>query len=305
MNVYFETLISSLLQIFCMIALGYFIRKKRLMNDETFDDLSRLLLSIILPCSVVSSGSADSASITAESLIECALAVSLYYIVSLVFSYIVFSLAGGKNKTAINTTMAVFANTGFIGLPLAKILYGSEGLLYAVVYNLVYNVFLFTIGIKLLGSHSEKIKWKEIIFDPLSISSIIAVLLFISKLRLPDFIYGTLTVVGDSSVPISMIIIGGWIVGMNIKRIFGTLSSYLVCLLRLLVFPFLAFVFLDWLGVEQVLSATIVLITALPIGSLNVILAKKYGQESSYANETMILSLILSLVTIPLIMLLY
>ena len=39
MNVYFETLISSLLQIFCMIALGYFIRKKRLMNigGDIFD----------------------------------------------------------------------------------------------------------------------------------------------------------------------------------------------------------------------------------------------------------------------------
>ena len=42
------------------------------------------------------------------------------------------------------STSAVFANTGFIGFPLMQALFGEYGLLLAAVFNLLYNVFLYS-----------------------------------------------------------------------------------------------------------------------------------------------------------------
>ena len=75
--------------------------------------------------------------------------------------------------------MGVCANTSFIGLPLVDVLFGGDGMIYAVIYNLLYNVFMYTIGIRLFdGEKREKLDAKALVLNPLTISSLISIVLF-------------------------------------------------------------------------------------------------------------------------------
>jgi hypothetical protein len=288
-----------------MIGLGYYLKRTNILTSEHFGGLSKLLLSVILPFSVLVSGNQHYSNGLAQSLVFTVGIVGAYYILALFLSWILFRfIIKEKGKVGVSITMTVFANTGFMGFPLAMILYGPEGLLYAAVYNLLYNLFLFSFGVKLLGADTHSISWKEIVSDPLTISSILAIILFISPIKLPPFLQSTLEAVGDMTGPISMMIVGAWMVGVNWKRILLSKFAYVVCCIRLLVYPLITLLILTCFNLRPEMLGTIVLLTALPIGSLNVIFAEKYGADVVYVNETMLLSLFFSMITIPIVMML-
>ena len=54
-----------------------------------------------------------------------------------------------KNLKSIYILMATFSNLGFMGIPVAKSLYGSEGVVYVSFYILLYNVIVYTYGMAL------------------------------------------------------------------------------------------------------------------------------------------------------------
>lgn len=302
---YLQTLVVSLVQIGLMIGLGYYLKKTNILSSEQVDGLSNLLLSVILPFSVLASGNQHFSNGIAQSLVFTVVIVGAYYTISLLLSWLLFRFViKEKGKVGVSITMTVFANTGFMGFPLAMILYGSEGLLYAAVYNLLYNFFLFSFGVKLLGADTKAVSWKEILSDPLTVSSILAIILFVSPIKLPPVIHSTLETIGDMTSPISMMIVGAWMVGVNWKRLFLSKLSYLICFVRLIVYPLLLLFVLRMLDLRVEMLGTIILLTALPIGSLNVIFAEKYGADVVFVNETMLLSLLFSMVSIPVVMML-
>ena len=304
---YIQTLLNSLLELFLMVALGFFIKKINLVNDKTINELTNVLLSILLPFSIIASGNETCSREMISNIGLSFLIVSLYYIFAFLFSLFVFHfLAKDKKTKASSVNMCVFANTGFIGIPLSQILFGTDGVIYAVIYNLLYNVFLFTIGVSLFnGGKKKDFSIKEILLDPLSITSVIAICLFFSPVKLPSTIQSFLTSIGDMSGPVSMMIIGAWVVGMDFKKIIRRPISYAVCFIRLIALPLIIYFVLSLFDLNDTLRNSIILISALPIGSLNVIFAKKYNHDVSYVNETMMLSLCLSMITIPLIVMLF
>ena len=288
---------------FLLVALGFVIKKIKLVSTDTVNELTNILISVTLPLSVLASGGEECSREMITNIGLSFLIISLYYIAAFILSYLAFRpVLQDRKERASGINMAVFANTGFIGIPLAQIMYGQEGMIYAIIYNLIYNVFLFTIGVRLFDGKTEmKECLKSIFLDPLSISSIVAILLFFSPVKLPSPVQNFLTNVGDISSPLSMMIIGAWLVGVDFRNIIKRPVSYYISLVRLLVLPVILYLVLSLFNLDSVMVSSIVLISALPIGSLNVIFAKKYGHDVSFVNETMMLSLCLSLITIPVI----
>ena len=263
-------------------------------------------MKVIVPCSVISSGfegKGNDIKSVGLSFLIITLCYIFFFILSFAFLKRVFKDEKMKN-TAVN--MCVFANTGFIGLPLTQVLCGSEGMIYAVIYNLMYNVFMFTYGIRLIsGETKHKLDWKSVLLDPLIIASVVSIALFLAPIEDGGVIEEFFSAIGSMSGTLSMMLIGSWLIGLNLKSIMTKPLCYAVSVLRLLVFPLLVYLVLYMLKVDLIMRNTIVLISALPVGALNVVLAKKYNTDVSFANETMMQTLVLSVVTIPLLVLLF
>lgn len=240
---YFETLFNSLLELFLLVALGFSLRKWNLVGDKTVDELTGILLTVILPFSIVASGNESCSGEMMTNVGLSFLIVSLYYILAFIISFLAFKpFARNEETRASSINMAVFANTGFIGIPLSQIMYGQKGMIYAVIYNLIYNVFLFTFGVRLFdGKSSVKECLKGIFLDPLSISSILAIALFFSPVKLPAPVNSFFSTVGNMSSPLSMMIIGAWLVGVDFRNIIKRPLGYYVSLVRLIVLPLLVY----------------------------------------------------------------
>lgn len=290
-----------------MVALGFFLKRKKIITQQFQSALSDFLLNAVLPFSVLASAGNKLADGMAARLGQSALIACGYYCAALVVCVLLGKVlwkngsADFSKKRGIFSTMSVFANTGFIGLPLVEELFGSEGMLYGVIYNMAYQLFLFTIGIALL-SGEHKISWKALFSDVTSVVSILAIVLYLSPFRFPAVVNDAFTAIGDMCVPLSMIVIGCCIADVHFSQLVHEKYGYLISALRLLIFPLLLLFLLRTLNITSVLRNSCVVLTALPVGSLNVLLAERYKADVSFSTCAVVQSLILFMGTLPVIL---
>ena len=296
-----ETLNNLLIKIVCMVLFGFFLKKSRIITNEIQAGLSSLLLNAILPVSVLGSADAEATPEMVHALLWATLISACYYVAAFFMAKLLTCrIPMGKQKQNIFVAMNMFANVGFIGMPLCSALFGKEGFLIAVIYNLVYQIFLVFVGIPMMKP-GKGVSW-DMLKDPLLIMSMAALAIFASPFRLPPIIQEVCDDIGSMMVPVSMIIIGSDLANQKLSQIFQDSTAYIVSAMRLIVYPLAMYGILKIIAMPNTVFMPMVLLTALPSGSLNVILAKEYDCEPDFASRTVILSMILMIVTLPLVL---
>jgi len=284
-----------------VLALGTILRKKKVIDDRGQLTLTNLLLNAVLPFSILSSSQYQYSSSLMRSIIAVAAGAAIYYLVTLVaLRLILWRTKMDDRERRVFVSTSIFANTGFVGMPIMYSLFGDAGMLLAAIYNLVYNVFFYTYGVHLISGRKPSIK--EYV-NPVSIASVLAVILFMIPWRAPVFISDTLQLVGNMTFPLSMIIMGSTLATVDIKKLFSDSKSYLVCLLRLIVFPLLMIGVLTLIGkYTTILPATLIaltLMTALPSGTMSVIYSERYDCAPKFCARTVALTLVFMVITLP------
>lgn len=299
----FHTLIKCMIEIAIMVGFGYLMRK-RFVSDNTVKELSSILINITLPCSILASSAREFSSEIGNGIILCLLWSLFYYAFFLLAAFIFFRAIGtDERRRGIATTSSVFSNSSFIGFPISETLYGSTGLQYAVANNMFYTPFMFSFGIRLFSP--TRLSGKDFIkkmLSPSMVTSILGIVLYFAQVRFPAVIHSSLSSIGSMTVPLSMMIIGAGLVGADIKAIFSDPLDYLVCFIRLIVVPLILGLIMYLFRMPILVIDVCVLIAAIPVGSFNVILPRQYGGNVEFANKTVLLSMVFSLVTIPFVL---
>lgn len=296
----YSVLLNLLIKVFLLISLGYFLKKRAVVSEELEDGLSDLLMRVVIPVSIVGSATTKFSGDVLKNIGFIALFAFFYYLLSLVIMrQISLRMPISSNKQIITMMMTVFANTSFLGFPVMTELYGQEGLIYAVVYNLFYQLFFFTYAISLI-SGDKKVNLLTIAKNPSNIAVLVAALLFVLPFQLPKALTDTMNSLSSMIVPISMMLIGCSLAKVKLSAIFKDRISYFVSGLRLLIFPCIMLFVTRLIGLDPKVCAVASLMTALPTGSLNVIVAKQYQCEPDYAASTVVQCMIFSIFTIPL-----
>ncbi len=297
-----NVLLEVFIKIIVAVALGFCLRKYRVIDERMQKGLSDMLLKAILPFSILASANYERSSELAKGMLAMFAASVIYYAVTLVFIRLLSRKLSMKEKEQrIFVTLTVFANTGFVGMPVMSALYGNSGLLLAVVFNMSYNIFMYTYGVHLVSG--KKGNWTSVILNPVTIASLLAILLFVSPVVLSDYVMGPIRLIGDMTVPLSMILIGSNLAMLPLGRVLGDPKSYIVSAVRLLVIPFVALAAM-W-GIYHVIpmmpttAAVFVLMCALPCGSMNVIFSEKYNCAPDFAARATVQSMLLSMISLP------
>ncbi len=287
------------------IVLGVVIRKKRLLDERTHSTFTEILLNAILPFAILSSSQYEYSYETLKGIIAVAGAAFLYYLCALIALRLITSKSRLEDsEKRVFVTLAVFANTGFVGIPLMQGLLGARGLLLAATYNLVYNIFFYTYGIHLISK--KRHTPIQIIFNPVSVASVASLILFVIPWRMPQFLTHTLHTIGDMNIPLSMILLGSTLATVDVKKLFADLKSYIVAILRLAVFPLImllaVLIVRRFVAISPETMITLVLMTALPSGTMNVIYSEKHNCAPKFTARTVVLTLILMAISLPLLM---
>ena len=289
-------------KILIFLALGFVLNKTKVIDHVAEKALSKVLLTAVLPFMILNSSQHEYSLDAVNGMIICASIAIVYYATSLIVLRL--SLRKAKmpeDERRIMVTCTVFANTGFVGFPLMESLFGKYGLLLAAVFNLCYNLFFYTYAIYLF-SRKAKFRVFEIFKNPVSLSSVLAIVLFVLPWRMPVFLGETFKLIGDMTVPMSMMIMGSMLAQVKLKKLLTDKKAYIVSALRLIVMPafimgmiLLASLFFP---MSSETKSVIVLMGALPCGSMNVMYSENHDVAPHFAARTVSLSMVFMLITL-------
>ncbi len=299
----YTVVLTVVCKIFIIMAAGFWAGRKRLIDEKVSKILSSILMEIVLPFSILSSSQQlFSAARLKEMEISLVLSAGYYLAAICVCLFLAERFHFTDAKKRIFITLAVFANVGFMGFAIMQEILGDVGTLYTVVHNSVYQIFFFTYGVCLLKGE-DKLTFRALFGSKIVWFSMVSILLYLLPIRFPAAVTEAFSSVGAMMMPLSMLIIGAQIGRMEVRYILGDRYAVLVDVLRMLVFPMLMFMILKAANVEHDTAVTAFVLSALPSGSLNVVMAEEYQREPEFATVVVAQNMILMILTIPVVIL--
>ncbi|OON97477.1 MAG: hypothetical protein ATN36_03365 [Epulopiscium sp. Nele67-Bin005] len=296
---------SSLSTLFTLLILGYVSAKFKLVEQSFLSPLSHFLLNIVFPLKIFTSIIQPFDSSMIVNIITIMALQLIIFIGSHLFGLLlvkIFKVPPKQKGVWLYAT--TFPNAAFMGFPILLALFGTEGLFYGSITNIIFNIYSFTIGIYMIKEREpdEKINPKEILLNPVNIAVLIGLIFFVTETSLPPTLSEALTTFGDMSTPLSMFILGGTLARLPIKNTILSKNAYIINIFRLLILPTITYVILSHLPIDILLIEIIFLITAMPCATLTLILNEQYDGDTDFAASTVFLSNLLCMITIPILL---
>ena len=307
----FLTSITSIIPIIAIIVLGYILQVKGWFGDDFGPNLSRLIMNVALPASIFVSVMKY---LTLDKLISLSGGL-LYTFVAFILGYMVayiavmvFKVRPGRRGTMMNTF--VNANTIFIGLPLNVALFGDQALPYFLIYYITNTISTWTLGVYLMTSDSKsgqskkatKFDWKKLLPAPL-VGFLVALLVLILRIPIPDFATNTLTYVGNIVTPLSLIYIGIVLAKAGLNTIAFDKDTIVTLVGRFILAPLIMLLVLKFFApnMAAVEFKTFMIQSATPALAVLPILANQGKGDVEFSTNVVTLSTVLFIVVIPIL----
>jgi hypothetical protein len=295
-----ETIVNQVMILSLIMVIGIIARKKGILNAEVNSKLSDFLFNVTLPCLIVTSFSYE---YSAEKMnnIKLIFMYSLLIHTLLILISRIFAAKFADDAKKVIRFVTVFSNSGFMGFPVLQGLYGSIGVFYGAVFNVPWNIFMLSFGSMLFTGKKDLKALKGALTHPGIIATAIGMAMFIFSLSLPLPVGKALSSVGSMTTPLSMIIVGSMLAEIRFREVFSGFAVYYVSAVRLIAVPVMTLVLMRLLRADHLLTQVAVTIEAMPAAVIATVLASKFGGDTKLASRCVFISTIISMVTIPLI----
>lgn len=298
--------LEVMVMLFTMVILGYTACKLGYMGDKFDKKLSSIVVDITCPLLVLSSVMGDE--MPDRSLILPLVGVGfLTYIILLVFGFGVprFISKNHDDQGMIGFSL-MFANVGFIGYPIVASIFGPKAVFYAALLNVPNTFFIFTAGVMLVkGEYSIRQFNPKVLLSLALIGAFIAALLVAFGVHTPEMIARPITMVGNITVPAALMIIGSSMARLPLREIIGSGKVYATSFLRLVIVPLSVYFLFRLCGVNTLINNINTVVIAMPVASFGTMFCMKYDRNPSLMTEATFITTLFSIITIPLITLLF
>ncbi|MDO4340656.1 MAG: AEC family transporter [Eubacteriales bacterium] len=305
------TLIQQVIIMFLLAFVGYLMFRTGKITPEGSKSLANILLYLSLPCVIINGFQLE---YSHERLIGLLLS-SLLSLIVLVMSILISRLFFRRN--VIESFSAAFSNPGFFGIPLILATLSDGSVFYIASFIAFLNLFQWTYGVSLMTKEAKTSDKKgsfkksslsqsilqqllKLIKAPFMIAIIIGLFFFLSGFQMPVLLNKCVTQIANLNTPIAMFTIGIYLAQTDIFKMFLKPRLYLVALVRMIVIPVAAMLLLSlvpntWLEMKL----AILIAAACPVGSNVAVYAQLHNNDYLYAVETVVLSTLFSIITIP------
>ena len=294
-------LTKQIAELFIMILLGFILVKSSLLTKHDSKVLSTVALYIVTPCVIINAFQVQYSQDVKNGIILSFLAAIIVHII-----YIVMARMIGKVYTlnGVEKATVIYTNAGNLIIPLVQALLGKEWVVYTTGYILVSTVFIWTHG-RMLICEETGFNVKELLKNVNVIASIIGILMFALKIQLPSLITETMDSMSATIAPISMIVAGMLIAGMDVKDCLKNQRLYIITFLKMIVFPCFALILLKFTNLSSMAKNgdMILLISLLasvaPTAASVTQIAQIYDADSEYASAYYFITTLLCILTMP------
>lgn len=290
----------QVLTLFLLMLCGFAAAKGKLMDDKHFSGLNTLVLSFAQPCLILSSMQRDRSPELIRDLLLVFVFTCIIIGVSGIIAHRLFRRQAPQRR-AVLTNLSMVSNCGFMGYPVITAALGEDALIYAALYVSAFNLMSWTLCAYYYGGR-DAMRPAQLLKCPSLLAVFAGMLLFLTGWRLPDFVNNALSMLGDTTTPLAMFVIGARLTGLT--RAHLTDRSLLgACGLRLVLFPLMVLL-LSFTPMPKMVVAALFLCTAMPSAALTAMMAEQYGSDAPLASRGVALSTALSMLTIPVMLLL-
>jgi predicted permease len=294
-----------------MMLPGYILRKTKMLGSSAVQPLVTLLLYVALPFMTFSSVMKKQYESAFLRTMGITLALSFILLIGMYFfSRLLFGFMKESADKRIFIASGYMSNCGFMGIPALQVFFpdNSEPIIYAAIFTAAYNFLSWTLGIYAISGKKQYISLKHGIVNPPTLALFIALPLFFFSLPPPGPVMVIVDFLGDMTSPLSMIIIGLRLAEIHFAELFKSPPVYFATGVRLILVPLCTFGFLllwrFFLPLNAMLFLTLLVVMAMPVGTNVILMAELFGGDKPSAVKCILLSSLLSVLTIPVVLLL-
>ncbi|MBQ9388850.1 MAG: AEC family transporter [Synergistaceae bacterium] len=303
MNV-FERMLNTQALMFIYVVIGVIMAKTKMLKHEARSSFIHLLLDITLPCMILNSFNVE---IGIEELISAG-EIMILSAVCVLIAWVTGKLFWRKqplNRKAVLEFSTLFSNAGNAGMPIVASVFGTEGVFYASFYLLPVRILIWTVGLSLFVEGKDtKEKLILLMKTPSVVVVFIGIALMFMPFRLPEVLSTAVRNIGNMTGPLSMMIIGAALGESNLREAFDV-DAFKLTFVRLAVQPLIFLLLFRALGVKTILWQVVVTLTAMPAAANTEIFAEMFGKDYTFAARCVVVSTIVSLVSVPILTLLF
>jgi malonate transporter and related proteins len=304
--------LSALLPVVVLIAVGYAVGRRRWISPAGVKDLSNLVFLVLTPALLFRTMS----KVQVQQL-DFRPVAAYFIAVGLIFAGTLL-VCGFNRRAAVLALANTFGNTVMIGIPLVSLAWGQPGLVTLFTLYTVHTALLLTSATLVLelavaredaaaGRAAPRhigltvlMAVRNALLHPVPLPIIAALLFAQTGLSIPEFIDRPLELLGNALAPTALVLVGATLAGTAVGAQWrGALALAAV---KNLLHPLLVAVAGRLLGLSGAPLAVMVVVASLPIGANVFLFSQRYGVAEDLITASVGLSTVLAVVTVSLVL---
>jgi hypothetical protein len=296
-----QVVLDQMAVLFFLLAIGFIVGKVKLLTPENNRILTKVVLFIALPCTILHSVLANEINISVGDTVFFLMMSLLTFLIAFAVAIPLVRLSrGDKANHGLLNYMCVFSNCGFMGFPVIISIFGASGAFYTALFNIPFNALSFSVGIMLIAGKGAGFNPKLLINPPL-IASLLAIPIALTGFETHHIVTESIRLTGSITTPGAMIVIGSTLAYIPLKNVFSEWRIGLVTLLKLIAIPAVTWFVLRNFITNELMLGVLVVISGMPTAAQSSMLAIQYNGNERIASSGVFLTTLLCGVTVPLI----
>ncbi|MGG7142664.1 AEC family transporter [Clostridium nigeriense] len=326
-----NSIIGAIFSSILIIGLGFYLRKKEMINSVASKILTKIVLTVSLPALAFTSFMKDIDGDQLKQGISILIWGFAIYIILIPITKIIYSKVKG-DKQVVYRILTIFGSTTFFGTPIVTAVYGSIGTMYSNIFNIAYRVFLYSYAfIKMSGAKMDKENLKknvkEIFLNPIILATFLGLFIWLFQDMLPQvqvaakdtvesyaflridktlpWLYKPLSYLQSLASPLAWLSIGATLAEVPFKKAMSQSDAWIYSLIKVMLIPVINLVLLLILNVAGILPvsfeavATTVIMMAAPTATVAAAYAINFEKEAVFTSNCSLLSTLLAVVAMP------
>lgn len=313
METTFLTTLAAVISLFLMSLAGYIMVRIRLLSKDALDDLSRLVLYISMPALVLytlidkfdMNELRDSMVMPLGSIVITVIAG----VVAFIGTRILFV---EPEKRPFVGALVMFGNSGYLPIPLVMSILpkqqAEEAVILIFFFILGFTPLMWSVGLyMIIHERGKSLTWKKLITPPLVgivVGTALALIPSVKSFFKNDgyFFLKFFERLGDTLVPLVMILLGGVMATINIprhhlKRTWITVGK--VFFMRMLILPAVAMTILYFLPLPNMIRFILAIQAMVPPAVNLIVIARTFKRPTNLISLSQLGTYIMAIATLP------
>lgn len=305
--------LSQMLLMFCLILVGFFLKKKSILPDNAYITMSKLETWVFVPAmnfsNMVKNFTVNNFRENSGFIMYGAVMI----VIALLIAQPLSALFIRKSKTSpelsyqrnIYRYAMTFGNYGFMGNFIIQGVWGDEMLSKFLMFTMIIAVVCSSWGMYVLIPKDQNASfWKNLskgIITPPMISLALGMICGMLNLKpyIPTFFTNMLSNASSCMGPVAMLLAGFVIGRFDVKRMLSDYKVYIATFVRLIVLPAIFVTLFKYLGASKEVLIFILICFGTPLGLNTIVYPAAYGGDTKTGASMAIISHTICVITIP------